>query len=322
MGDRGEAVIPVVLSIDVEPDGRGHEVTADTRWDGVAATRGWVDEIRQRTTGRTGRPARVSWLLRCDPQIEEVFGPGAAVAADPGLLAAARQHGDEVGLHVHGWRRQPGGGCVDDYREGAWLDECIDRSFAAFSDAVGYPCRVGSMGNRFLGPGAVAGLVRNGLAVDKTAEPGCHPVADGDWPHVRGDIPDFRRTPRRPHVLTPGLVELPLTAGRKRLGLRPRAHLSRMRRHGLRERLDQPVQLGGKDLPRTSFGDLMADSLRRQDRPYLAFAVRSDGLLDEVQRPRLTGHVDELLALPEAERFAFMTPTEAIGSFGALDRAT
>jgi hypothetical protein len=309
--------IPVVLSVDVEPDGTGHDLTADGRWDGVAATRAWVDEIRERTTARTGRAARVSWFLRCDPQVEELFGRTASVEADPQLVPTARDNGDELGLHVHGWRRRPDGSWVDDYRDDAWLDECIDRSFATFADIVGAPCRVGSMGNRFLGPTAVAGLVRNGLTVDNTGEPASHPVADGHWAHVRGDIPDYRRMPRRPHPIGPGLVELPLTAGRKRLGLRPRAHLSRMRRHGVRQRLDQPAQLGGRDLPGLPFGRLMSDSLRHQRRPYLSFAVRSDGLLDPVQRPRLVSHVDQLLALPEAERFAFMTPTEAVAFLGS-----
>jgi hypothetical protein len=51
-------------------------------------------------------------------------------------------------------------------------------------------------------------------------------------------------------------------------------------------------------------------------RPYLSFAVRSDGILSPVQRPRLVDHVDELLALPEAERFAFVTPAEAVEAIG------
>jgi hypothetical protein len=89
-----------------------------------------------------------------------------------------------------------------------------------------------------------------------------------------------------------------------------------MRRHGLRERLDQPVRPGGKEIPGMPFGELIADSLRRQRRPYLSFAVRSDGILDDVQRPRLVGHLDQLLALPEARRFRFVTPTEAVESLG------
>lgn len=315
-GRKGE-VIPVVLSVDLEPDGRGHEVDADTTWLGAAATRSWLDTVLDRSSAGTGRPARLNWLVRCDPQVEDVFGSASFVVdAEPELFAAAADRGDEVGLHIHGWRRDPDGAWVDDFGDEAWFDECIDRSMAAFAEAFGRRCRVVSFGNRFLGEAAIARLVHHEVAIDQTGEPANGPVADGDWPHVRGAIPDYRRMPRRPHVLAPGLVELPLTAGRKRLGCRPRAHLSRMRRHGLRERLDHPVQLGGKEVPGTSFGELMADSLRRQRRPYLSFAVRSDGILDATQRQRLLRHVDELLSLPEAERFQFMTPSEAVEVLG------
>lgn len=305
--------IPVVLNIDVEPDGPGHLVPDGGSRLGIDATRRWVDEIRDRAEARSGRSASVGWLVRCDPQIEEVYGSAThLVDAEPALFARAAERGDDVGLHIHAWRRDPEEGWVDDYGNDDWLVECTDRSFAAFAEAFGRPCRSVSFGNRFLGPVAIARLAHHGATVDLTGEPANGPVADGDWPHVRGEIPDYRRMPRRPHPLCPGVTELPMTAGRKRLGLRPKAHLSRMRRHGLRERLDQPVQLGGKDVPGVSFGALMADALRRQARPYLSFAVRSDGILDPVQRPRLVGRLDELLARPEAERFWFVTPDAAL----------
>ena len=312
------ADIPVVVTVDLEPDGPGHLVSSRSTWNGIEATRRWVDQIRARIEGASGRTFRVSWLVRCDPQVEEIFGsPSHLIDVAPDLYAEAAERGDAIGLHIHGWRRVEGEGWVDDYGDDAWFEECIDRSFAAYADAFGRPCRIVSFGNRFMGPAAIARLAHHGVAVDVTGEPGNGPVADGDWPHVRGLIPDYRRMPRRPHPLAPGVIELPMTAGRKRKGLRPKAHLSRMRRHGLRERLDHPVQLGGRDLPGVAFGEVMADSLRHQDRPYLSFAVRSDGILDPVQHPRLVGHLDELLALPEAGRFAFLTPTEALSALGA-----
>ena len=310
-------MIPVVLSVDLEPDGPGHLVTPETPWLGADAVRRWIDDILERSAARTGRDGRVNWLVRFDPQVEETYGSATyAVEAEPDLFARADERGDELGLHIHGWRRTPEGGWVDDFGDEAWLGECIDRSVAAFDKAFGRPCPTVSIGNRALTPAAIARFVHHGVAIDQTGEPANPPVDDGAWPNVRGAIPDYRRMPRHPHLLVPGLVELPLTAGRKRLGLHPKAHLSRMRRHGLRERLDQPLQLGGKDVPGTSFGELISDALARLPRPYLSFAVRSDGILNPVQRPRLVGHIAEVLTLPEAERFAFMTPTEAVEALG------
>jgi hypothetical protein len=43
-GRDGE-LIPVVLSVDLEPDGVGHGVDGTTTWSGVQAVRRWVDEV-------------------------------------------------------------------------------------------------------------------------------------------------------------------------------------------------------------------------------------------------------------------------------------
>ena len=310
----GGPPIPVVLAVDLEPDGPGAVLDHDATWHNTGAIRRWVDDVRQRAEARSGHPSRVAWLLRCDPQVEAVFGRAThLIETEPRFFAAARARGDEMGVHVHAWRRSPGGGWVDDFGDPEWFAHCLDRAFTAYAEGFGEPARIASIGNRYLTPTAIERLVAHGVAIDLTAEPANGPVEDGAWPGVTGDLPDFRRTPRGLHQLAPGLVELPVTASRKRLGRDVRAHLHRMRRHGVRERLDHPVQLGGKPVPGVGFDELMADSLRHQrGRPFLHFAVRSDGVLDPVQRPRLDANVAALLAMPEAPRFAFVGPSEAV----------
>ena len=54
-----------------------------------------------------------------------------------------------------------------------------------------------------------------------------------------------------------------------------------------------------------------------RDRPYLAFAIRSDSLLDPTLAARLEAHLEALVALPEASRFTFTTPDEALALLGA-----
>jgi hypothetical protein len=314
----GTSTIPVVSSVDVEPDGPGHVPSPPGPWPGTAATHAWLDEGRARMAEVTGRPARLTWALRMDGGMGEVYGAATHAAdAHPELLADASAQGDELGVHVHGWRRDGTGAWVDDFGDGAWFADTIDTALAAFSTALGRPCRITRLGNRFSSPAALAHLAAAGVTVDLTMEPARIGAADGTWDHVRGAIPDYRRTPRRPHRLGPGLTELPLTATSKRLGRDVHAHLSRMRRHGVRERLDQPMQFGGGPAPGDSFVDAIRRSLRRQRRPYLCFAVRSDGILDPEQGPRLRRHLDALLALPEAPRFAFVTPAECLALLDA-----
>jgi hypothetical protein len=309
--------IPVVVGVDVEPDGLGADPSPAGPWPGALATHRWLSRERDRIEQRTGRPVHLAWFLRMDHQVAELFGSSTYVLdAHADLVEDVQARGDAIGLHLHGWRRSPRGGWVEALADDAWYVEGLDGSYADFEAGLGRPCLLNRFGQRFLGPAGVARLVELGVRTDMTAEPGTIGMPQGSWSYVEGDLPDFRRTPRSPHRLGTGLVELPLTASRKPLGLHPKAHLSRMRRHGIFQRLDHPVQFG-REAPAGGFGPMLRRSLRAQRRPYLAFAIRSDGILDPVQRPRLLRHLDALLGMAEAERFAFMTPEAALEALGA-----
>jgi hypothetical protein len=313
----GTSTIPVVISVDVEPDGPGHVPPPPGPWPGTAATHAWLSSARSRIGEVTGRPANFTWTLRMDDGVGAVCGaPTHAVDAHPAFVADVVERGDELGVHVHGWR-QLDGEWFDDFADETWFAQCVQTALDAFATSVGRPCRITRMGNRFSSPAVVRQLAAAGVAFDLTMEPARIGMGDGAWAHVRGTIPAYRRTPRRPHLLAPGLTEIPLMATSKRLGRDLRAHLSRRRRHGLRERLDHPMHIGAGDPPGDDFASMVQRSLTRQRRPYLGFAIRSDGILDEVQRPRLLSHLDALLALPEAPRFAFVTPAECLALLDA-----
>ena len=300
--------IPVVLAVDVEPDGPGQVPAPPGPWPGTLASHAWLAGERDRIAELTGRAARFTWTLRSDAGMAEVYGSAMHAAdAHADLVEDARAHGDELGVHVHGWRREPDG-WVDDFSDPGWFAHCLAVALDAFAGTFGRPCRTSRIGNRFSSEAAFDQLAAAGVAYDLTAEPACTGTEDGAWEHVRGAMPDYRRTPRRPHRLRPGLTEVPLTAGSKRHGRDLHRHLSRMRRHGLLERLDLPVHFGKEPPPGDDFATMIRRSLRAQRRPYLCFAVRSDGMVDPVQQPRLSSHLEQLLAMPEAPRFAFVTP--------------
>ena len=152
---------------------------------------------------------------------------------------------------------------------------------------------------------------RGGAPVQVEGEPAQVDRPDGTMAHVRGALPDHRKVPRRPHPLAPGLMELPLSATRKRLGARPVAHLSRMRRHGIRERLDQPLPFGQRVHGQMPFGELVRRSGREaRARGHRALEHRDivdahdqRGLRDPA-RERTDAHSGELHAGLEIERVA------------------
>ena len=254
-----------------------------------------------------------SWFLRMDPQVTVVNGsPRHVVDAHPEPMAEIRERGDPLGLHVHGWRRRPGRGWIDDYSDRVWVDECIDTSFAAFTEALGVPCRLSRTGSRFFDAETADRLRVVGTVVDLSLEPANDRVASGGRPTIDGDLPDARRTPRASHRLDSGLIELPLSASSRRKGWRPRRHLSRMRHHGLAERLDLAVQMARNTGPHDSFGAQVERTLRRQRRPYLAYALRSDGLLDPDKGRRIEVQMQELIAIAGRRGAAFVGPEEAL----------
>lgn len=306
-------MIPVVLCIDAEPDGLGHLDPRAGPWAGLSASHRWVSGLRGRIEDVTGRPPVFTWFLRMDPQVTEATGSVRhAVDAHPAVMADILDRGEPLGLHVHGWRRGADGRWVDDFADPAWLAHCIDSSYAAFTDALGVPCRLSRMGTRFLDDAAAARLAAHGTVVDLSLEPANDGVASGARSTILGELPDCRRTPRAPHRLESGLLELPLSATRRLKGWHPRGHASRVKHHGLRQRLDHPVQMARPVPEPDTFGWQVERTLRGQRHPYLAYALRSDGPLGDEKGSRIDAQMDALLSVLAGRDAAFVGPEEAV----------
>ncbi len=136
-GRRGEAATPIVLCIDVEPDDR--EVGEAPATDGIEATFARVVATRDRLERATGSPAKLNWFIRADPQIAAAGGDAGWLYRDfAAPIAAADRAGDEVGLHVHAWRRDPDGWLAD-HGDPAWVADCVELGLRTFSDLRGGP---------------------------------------------------------------------------------------------------------------------------------------------------------------------------------------
>jgi hypothetical protein len=69
--------IPVLLMVDVEPSGFFIPRDRPDPWLGFERGLEIMDDIRGMLGRRTGRPGQFTWLVRADPQIEEVYGSAA-----------------------------------------------------------------------------------------------------------------------------------------------------------------------------------------------------------------------------------------------------
>jgi len=322
------ALLPVVITVDVEPDHPWPQPGQRDPWLGFESWLEYVPRLRDELAEATGRPVRFHWVLRMDDQITRVYGnPCWAAETYSRGLDSLRQAGDEFGVHPHAWRwEDPPGRWLQDHGNDEWVDRVIHTSFEAFKTSFGYACPTHRFGSRFITPAIVRTLRSLGARIDMTVEPGARGmVALEDSLPATGYLPDQASAPRVPYQLagddpfmaaptpgreTGGLWMLPITSFDPAPWLPATRRLARRVRFAGRP-LHRPAELWAPVAP-AAFWDLAVAAADSLPMPYLSLAMRSDCLI----RPALADPVKaKLEALSDgrwARRMALMTPTEAL----------
>ena len=255
-------------------------------------------------------------------QIEVVHGSARwPVETYRSQIAAAQCHGDEIGLHIHGWRWDAAGGhWIVDHGNDAWMEHCIRSAFCEFERSLGRRCEVVRMGDSWFSNLAAAVLEQQGARIDLSLEPDM-PARPSSAPDdiATGLIPDLAGVPQR--VYRPSrddfraadrngatqLWELPVTTGR---APKRRRGLARLLPALLAPPDTELVQLNLSH-PRRRFVPVFERAIASGDRPYAAICARSDGghprPLKSIER-----NIRYMLSHRHANRFAFVTPTEAL----------
>jgi hypothetical protein len=315
--------IPILLIIDCEPDPRQPQPGTAGRWLGFENLFGFLSVQRRLLSERTGSPARFSWFWRMDPQIEVTHGSARwAVETYGSLIKTAEEHGDETGLHVHGWRWDAARAIwVADHGNDAWMEHCIRSSFSEFERNFGRRCDLVRMGDGWFSNQATRMLEQQGVCIDLTLEPDM-PASPSLVPEeiATGIIPNRSDVPNR--VYHPSLADfraadqdgatrlwmLPVTTGRA--PKRPRG-LARFLPKMLAPPELELVQLNLAHSARR-FVPIFERAISQGDRPYAAICMRSDSghprLLKEIER-----NIRYMLRHRHANRFVFVTPTTALG---------
>jgi hypothetical protein len=319
--------IPVVLILDLEPDENDVDRQARRPWHGFEVTLAWAEALRDRVAEVTGVPGRFTWVLRMDPQVEDAYGSLRYVPDTYGReLDRLTAAGDVLGLHPHAWRwRDPPGEWIADHGDHAWVEHCMDISFAAFEETFGAPCRVHRFGDRFMHPVVLRHMRRLGVAVDLTVEPGARPMhSTHAGMGATGMLPDYAPAPRRPYRATaddpqraddspdaPGPWFLPLTSADPGPTRPAWWRAARRIRYPLRPS-HRPAPL---DLPRpvAPFITRIESAVAAMPRPYLAFGIRTDApVMRSEDWTLINDKVDALLAGPLGPRLRFVDPETAV----------
>ena len=131
-----------VVTVDVEPDGRDPDAEPAADWQGFPECVALLERLRSRLRQRTGMPVVFSWFLRMDPEVEARSGSAGYLAeAYPGLLRGLVAQGDELGLHVHAFRRDGAGAWYSEHADAEWIRRSVRAALRTFARATGRPAR-------------------------------------------------------------------------------------------------------------------------------------------------------------------------------------
>ncbi len=192
-------LIPVLLCIDVEPDPRLVDPYEQVDWGGFEKAFALIERLRPAMIDATGRPARLSWFLRLDPQVTHVYGnAGWVVERYRENFDALQAAGDEFGIHVHPWQWDRSQSTwMEDFADQSWVNYCVESAFAAFEHAFGTTCRAFRFGDRWMNDETMALIERLGATSDSTIEPG--QVGTETSETYFGTFPDYTDVPNYPY---------------------------------------------------------------------------------------------------------------------------
>jgi hypothetical protein len=311
-----------VLCIDVEPRGRHLVTTGVQEWSGFITCIDYLTEWRERLRQGTGRQAHFCWLLRFDPQIEQVFGARDWTADRfRERIAGLEAAGDVFGLHHHAYRQAPDGRWQHDYTDPDYMRQGIYEGRDAFVSAMGYAPECCSIGAGWLDNDAVAALDEAGFKYDMTLTPDRpkHPAEDSDL----GSFPSYVGAPTQPYRPSRGDFLKPgAGADRRGLWIMPASNSCGFhpgKRHpgaGSKHRMDA-LNLS---LPTGFFVPHMEAQFAAQE-PVVLCLLRTGDVSDPQFDTSMRANGQYLLDHARLSDIAFDAPAEAIRRYTARSRA-
>jgi hypothetical protein len=310
--------VPVLVLIDVEPEGFFVDRTARDPWSGFERAVPFMTELRASCVRETGSDAHFTWLVRSDAQIADTYGSAAwglrhyrdAVAT---LLAA----GDEVGAHVHAYRwDERARHWVEDYGDQGWIEHCVRLGVDAFEQHFGRRPASFSMGMDWTNQATVDLLREVGIRFELSTILGKEPQRFPPRDSYTGVAPDCSRMPRRPYQPADGAFLVPAPPRRDGLWIVPQS--SRVTRvwpswkrtvwHLARLEAPAPRWTRKLFLQDADLDAAVDEAMRSVECPYLTFAVRTHEFSDVEATAIVRRNLEAVLRRPDARRFVFATP--------------
>ncbi len=250
----------VVIGCDCDPDrpqygGVRYDTRAPLKWRGVREGIPQAREIADDLHDDFGNPVRITWCVRSDLQMQEIYGDCAWPYAEfADLWESLAERGDEIAWHPHLWRWSDEHGCwYQEIEDEGWMRDCLYQGYTTLTAHMGCAPTTSRMGWEFHNNITMRQINDLGIKVDFSAVPGrLIPGRRDKWGSVFSCEVDWRNTPEQPYVPSAAdcrteanaegtameLVELPMSTFRSRL-LGMGAHLRRAAKAKGGDRLKQ-----------------------------------------------------------------------------------
>ena len=173
------ARIIVILCVDADPDrpeygGMRYDCRDKLTWRKLAELFDKIAALRESVLARFGVKLRVTWFIRADSQIREVYGDaGWSIKEFGDMWRDLSRTGNELAWHPHAWRWSDTAKCwYNEIVDTEYILESFDVGFRAFQEGLGRSpgsCRVGVSFHQNV---TMAKLDSLGVKVDLSANPG------------------------------------------------------------------------------------------------------------------------------------------------------
>jgi hypothetical protein len=323
--------VPVLLLIDIEPDGFFIDRNDKAPWSGFERAMEIFADIRHRFAQKTGHSAHFTWLVRADPQVAETYhSPAWAFEyyreAFKELLAAY----DEVGLHVHPYRWDAAGNCwIDDYGNQEWVNYCIHMGVSTFEKLFQRRPASFSMGMDWTNQATMQLVNELQIRYEFSTILGKEAQPFPAYGNYTGVAPDCSRIPPRPYRPSQKDFLSPAAQQGNGIWIFPQSSRVVRVRRSWKRRLYDLIRMQPASLPCTRKFFLQDDPaalrsgidelLSCLERPYLTFAVRTHEFNRRERTAIIRRNLDGVLKHPAAESFVFTTPAEALRILGYID---
>ncbi|MGC9317116.1 MAG: hypothetical protein ACP5KN_03665 [Armatimonadota bacterium] len=202
------SILDVVIGCDCDPDrpaydGTRYDSRAPLRWYGVRNGVPRARQIADEFVDDFGNPARITWCVRSDAQMGQLYGDFAwPYGAFADLWRELEAGGDEIAWHPHLWRWDEGDECwYQEIEDEGWIRECLRGGHEALSKRMGRAVTTSRMGWEFHSNVTMDEIRRLGITLDFSAIPGRFtPGAADRWGSRFNGHVDWRGTPERPYI--------------------------------------------------------------------------------------------------------------------------